>query len=122
MEDRTTVMVQKHPMQTEAVSERTEVCEKCGETLTVGAWPFCPHPGNVSLVSSKIYPYTTRHISGQPMEITSAAHERAVFAAHGIRQRDDAAFLNKEYLGYNWKTKQQEYKEGNGVGMPGCWV
>jgi len=116
-----TVYVTKQPLQSNAVSEAIATCEKCGEVLNVGAWPFCPHPGNVSLVTSKIYPYTTTHIDGTQLEVRDAGHERALLASHGLVQRDDVAYVNKEYLGYNWKTKKQEYKEGNGMGMPGCW-
>jgi hypothetical protein len=120
--DTTTLRVVHHPMQTDAVSESTEVCEKCGETLRVGSWPFCPHPGGVSLVTEKSYPFTTRNFDGKPIEVTSRAHEKALMEAHGVVKRDDVGWINKEYLGYNRHTGKQEYKEANGVGLPGCWV
>jgi hypothetical protein len=60
--------------------------------------------------------------TGQEVEVTSRAHERALMQQHGCVKRDDSAWINKEYVGYNHRTGKQEYKEGNGVGMPNCWV
>lgn len=97
-------------------------CELCGKTLEVGSWPFCPHPGEVRLVTEKSYPFTTKNFNGQPIEVTSRAHERALCQQYGVTKRDDVAWVNKEYSGYNPRTKRQEYREGNGVGLPGCWV
>lgn len=123
MEDRTTLMVVPHPIQGDyTVCENTEVCEKCGATINVGAWPFCPHPGGVSLVTEKTYPFKTKNFNGQEIEVTSRAHEAALMKEHGMVKRDDVAWIGKEYLGYNHKTGKQEYKEANGVGMPGCWI
>lgn len=99
-----------------------DTCEKCGVELQVGSWPFCPHPGGVSLVTEKSYPFVTKNFNGQPIEVTSRAHEKSLMQEYGVRKRDDAAWTEKEYVGYNWRTKRQEYREGNGVGLPGCWV
>jgi hypothetical protein len=99
----------------------TEVCELCGKTLTIGSWPFCPHPGGVSLVTEKSYPFTTKHFNGQEIEVTSRAHEATLMQEHNMVKRDDVAWNEKEYLGYNRLTGKQEYKEGSGMGMPGCW-
>jgi hypothetical protein len=121
MANMTMVAVEKHPYQTEEESLLTEVCEKCGETVAVGSWPFCPHPGGVSLVTEKSYPFTTKNFTGQPVEVTSRAHEKALMAQHGLVKRDDVAWVDKEYVGYNHRTGKQEYKEGRGMGNPGCW-
>jgi len=114
--------VDEHPLQSYTPSEATDTCEKCGATLYVGSWPFCPHTQNVSLVASKIYPFTTKHFNGKEIEVTSRAHEKALCQEYGVHKRDDVAWNEKRYLGYNPLTKQQEYKEGNGCGLPGCWV
>jgi hypothetical protein len=98
------------------------VCDKCGMILQVGDWAFCPHPGGVSLVTEKTYPFVTKNFNGQPIEVTSRAHEKALCQEYGVVKRDDVAWNDKEYLGYNYRTKKQEYKEANGVGMPGCWI
>jgi len=74
------------------------------------------------MVAEKSYPFTTRNFNGQAIEVTSRAHEKALCQQYGVQKRDDVAWVEKEYLGYNWRTKQQEYKEGRGVGLPGCWV
>ena len=98
------------------------LCEKCGREVPVGSWPFCPHPEGVGLVTEKSYPFTTKNFNGQEVEVTSRAHEKALCQQYGVQKRDDVAWVEKEYLGYNPRTKKQEYKEGRGVGMPGCWV
>ena len=99
-----------------------EKCEACGMELEVGMWPFCPHPGGVSLVTEKTYPFTTKNFNGQPIEVTSRAHEKALMQQYGVVKRDDVGWVEKEYLGFNPRTGKQDYKEGRGVGMPGCWV
>jgi hypothetical protein len=76
--------------------------------------------GNSS--GSSIYPYTTTHITGEPIEIRSPAHLRSIEKEHGVRLRDDAGFLTQEYQGYDIRTRKQIYKESSGVGMPNCWV
>jgi len=96
-------------------------CDKCGETYEVGDWPYCPH-GITGLVTEKSYPFITKNFNGKPIEVTSRAHEKSLCQQYGQVKRDDVAWTEQQYLGYNWQTKKQEYKEGNGVGLPGCWV
>lgn len=122
MADNIVLQVNAHPLQGGEVECREEKCEKCGATLSVGAWPFCPHPGGVSLVTEKTYPFVTKNFNGQPIEVTSRAHEKALMQQYGVTKRDDVAWVEKRYEGYDFRTKQQVYKEANGCGMPGCWV
>lgn len=96
-------------------------CDKCGEVLEVGEWPFCPH-GFGANWTEKTYPFTTKAFNGQELEVTSRAHEKALMQQYGVRKRDDAAWIEQRYEGYDPRTKKQCYKEGNGVGLPGCWV
>lgn len=74
--------------------------------------------------SANGYPYTTKNIlpDGSPVIVESPAHERQLCKQHGVVKRDDAAWIGKEWLGYDFRTKKQKFKEGNGVGMPGCWI
>ena len=122
MSENIVLVVAPHPLQSGAVSELTETCEKCGATLRVGSWPFCPHSQNPSFLASKIYPFTTKNFNGKPIEVRDASHERALCQEYGVVKRDDVAWTEKSYAGYDWRTKKQVYKEGNGVGLPGCWV
>lgn len=120
-ETRTVLQVVEHPLNPRGRSQNVEQCEKCGAELEVGEWPFCPH-GQGSAVASKQYPFVTSNFNGQPIEVTSAAHEKALCAEYGVCKRDDVAYLEKSYEGYDWRAKKQVYKEGNGVGLPGCWI
>lgn len=105
-----------------------EKCEKCGIELQIGMWPYCKGAAedhetyHQTHGDTKSYPFVTKHFNGKPIEVTSAAHERSLMREYGVVKRDDAGFLEKEYLGYNAKTGKQEYKEGRGVGLPGCWI
>lgn len=99
-----------------------QACEKCGGP-TEKVWTVSQRNGYSS------FPYKTRNITadGSEVEVTSAAHEKQLMQEYTratgaeIRKRDDAAFIDKEYRGYDWKTKTQRYEEGSGVGRPGCW-
>ena len=107
-----------------------EPCASCGEVVHIGEWPFCPHGFARGGNAFQSYPYTTKNITpdGQEVEVTSRAHERALLAdykrqtGNELVRRDDAAFLNAEYLGHNMHTDKQEYSEGSGRGMPGQWI
>lgn len=113
----------RHPLQGEdTVCANLTKCDECGKEYGVGAWPYCPHPGGMSLVTEKTYPFVTKNFNGKEIEVTSRAHEKALMQEYGVVKRDDVAWNDKEYLGYNPRTGKQEYKEANGVGMPGCWV
>jgi hypothetical protein len=77
---------------------------------------------DVGLVTEKTYPFVTRNFNGQPIEVTSRAHEKALMQQYGVTKRDDAAWIEKTYEGYDFRNRRQVFKEGNGVGLPGCWV
>ena len=68
-----------------------------------------------------IFPYTTSNLTGSPIEITSPAHLRSLEKKHGVRLRDDVAYINQEWRGYDPVTKKQIYNE-SGRGMKGQWI
>jgi hypothetical protein len=68
------------------------------------------------------YPYVTKNITGKEITVTDAGHEAELCKIHGVAKRDDAAWIEKRYVGYNWKTGEQEYSEGSGRGLPGSWI
>lgn len=70
----------------------------------------------------QIFPYTTSNLTGKPIEIKDAKHLKQLEKKFNVRLRDDAAYNNQEYAGYDRKTGKQVYKEGSGRGMPGQWV
>lgn len=97
-------------------------CDDCGNELQIGEWPFCPHgfTGRSARVASA-FPYTTSNITGKPIEVSSESHLKALCAEHGVTHRPDVAWLEKRHLGSD-RQGRPVYKEGNGVGLPGCWV
>lgn len=90
-------------------------CQTCGSP-TERIWKITKRTGYSQ------YPYTTKNITGQEITITDAAHEARLMKEHNLVKRDDAAWLEEEYLGYNPYTGKQEYSKPSGVGLPGCWV
>jgi len=113
-------------------------CAKCGNSverylaLRGDPNPKCEMPdcgGETERVwagrqrgATSIFPYVTTHLTGQPIEIKSASHLRSLEKQHGVRLRDDAAYTDKRWDGYDFKTRQHRYSEGSGRGMPGSWV
>jgi hypothetical protein len=70
----------------------------------------------------KTYPFVTKNFDGTPIEVTSAAHEKALCQRYGVVKRDDVPWVEKTYEGYDWRSGKQKYREGSGMGLPGCWV
>lgn len=75
-------------------------------------------------IPASAYPYVTKNIhkDGKAIEVRSPSHEAELCKIHGVRKRDDAAFLTQEYLGVDFRTGKQIYRERSGVGEKGCWV
>lgn len=90
-------------------------CLYCPERAVETIWTITKRNGGVQ------YPYVTKHITGQPIEIRDPGHERQVFKEHGVVRRDDAAWQLEEFGGYDFATKKQIYRRPSGAGMPGCW-
>lgn len=70
------------------------------------------------------YPYTTKNIrpDGQEVTVESPGHEAELCKQFGVEKRDDAGWIDTEYVGYDPYSDRQVYREGSGRGMPGCWV
>ena len=102
-------------------------CEKCGTEIQIGMYPFCKgspkdHGGfRQTHGDTKSYPKVVTHFNGKPILVTDAAHDRRLQKQYGVVLRDDVAYTEKEYLGYNRRSDKQEYKEGSGMGLPGVW-
>jgi hypothetical protein len=96
-------------------------CDSCGKELSIGEWPWCPH-GHGAALTEKSFPYTTTHLNGKPITVTDRAHESRLMKEFGVTKRDDAAWVEKRIVGTDRRTGAPIYKEGNGVGLPGCWV
>ncbi len=68
------------------------------------------------------FPFTTKNFNGQEIEVSSPSHLKALCAEFKVVHRDDAAWIDKRYEGYDFKTGKQRYTEGSGRGNPGQWV
>jgi hypothetical protein len=68
------------------------------------------------------YPYITKNITGEPIEVRDSNHEAELCKMHNVVKRDDQAWLEKEFIGHNWRTGKPEYWEPSGRGMPGSWI
>lgn len=112
-----------------------EPCSQYDKTFEVHMTPIAPHcrvcdsamerdytTEHSRHVPASGYPYITKNISGEPIEVTSLGHERELCKQYGVEKRDDQAWLSKEHVGQDWKTGKPIYREESGLGMPGCWV
>lgn len=78
------------------------------------------------------FPYITKNLdpTGKAIEVTSINHERELCRQFGKVKRDDSAFIDEQYLGFSWGTRNKEtgklegqgqrYSSG-GRGNPGSW-
>lgn len=69
------------------------------------------------------FPYVTTNIlsDGSPVEVRSAQHLDQLCKEHGVTHRPDNGWIDKTYVGVDFRTGKQIYKEGSGMGMPGSW-
>ena len=101
------------------------ICEKCNKTESLWKWvmekPEAPECCSVPMdrdyrtehfghKPASGFPYVTKNITGEPIEIKSIEHERQVCKRYGVRKRDDAGYID-EHMG-----------EGSGRGLPGSWA
>lgn len=73
-------------------------------------------------IPGSAWPMTTKHLTGKEETFASQAQLDARCKELGITHRPDAAWIEQEYVGLDWRTGTQKYKEGKGLGLPGCWV
>ncbi len=85
-------------------------CECGGESERI--WKITPRTGY------QIFPYTTTHLNGEPIEITSATHLHELEKQFNVRLRDDQAWTEEEYQGVDFRTGKQIYKHPT---IAGSW-
>lgn len=100
------------------ITSSNPTCGRCGAE-TERIWRL-----GVRHIAASGFPFTTRNLSpdGSPETFNSQSELDRACRERGMTQRDDAAWITQEYLGIDMRTGQQRYKEGNGVGLPGCWI
>lgn len=68
------------------------ICEKCGVTVTLGMWPFCPHPlteQGVAIQQDEIPGgLTVENYGPHPITFYSHSERRRYMEAHGLRERE----------------------------------
>lgn len=63
-------------------------CEKCGEEVEIGAWPFCPH-GETRFHVDAFEPYYDEHLSTDGEWITSSRQRQKIMDRNGIDVKTD---------------------------------
>lgn len=67
------------------------ICERCGEVLAVGQWPFCPHAAvrDVAVIGDE-YPggKTFEHLDHQPVTVYSKSELKAEMDKRNLRFTD----------------------------------
>ena len=90
-------------------------CLNCGASGSERIWAITKRNGYGS------FPYTTKHFNGKEITVTDAAHERVLMKEFNVRKRDDVAYTEQIYEGWDFAAKKQRYREPTGMGMKGCW-
>jgi hypothetical protein len=51
-------------------SEPHQPCEKCGEIVHIGEWPFCPHGRSVTFYATKFEAFISKNLGGSSIMST----------------------------------------------------
>ena len=70
------------------------LCGGCSQPMEK-VWAITPR------FAANGFPYTTKNFNGEPIEVSSPSHLKALCEQFGVTHRDDAAWIEKEYLGYD---------------------
>jgi hypothetical protein len=71
-------------------------CDKCGQSLEVGDWPFCPHGQGTSAVIGDDIPggVVIRHMSSIPQTFYSKSAIKKAAFERGLTHGDDTPKIN----------------------------
>ena len=58
-------------------------CDKCGQEILIGEWPFCPHGSNVTFGEDSI-DYVDEMIAEEPVRFTSRLQRRKFMDKQGL--------------------------------------
>lgn len=92
------------------------VCEECGQA-TERIWR-----ARGARRAASGFPFTTTHLNGKPIEVTSESHLQSLCKQYGVTHRPDNGFIEKRVVGTDWRTGKQIWAEGSGRGMKGSWI
>ena len=73
-------------------------------------------------IPGSAWPMTTSNLSGKPETFESQKALDRRCKELGVRQRDDASYVDQSYEGYDIRTGKQNYNEGSCRGNPGVWI
>lgn len=59
------------------------ICEKCGESVSIGDWPYCPHESGNNL-QQPMSPYTDDMIAGSPVEFRTIGEKVRYMDRHNL--------------------------------------
>lgn len=67
-------------------------CEKCGHTMSIGDWPYCPHEHVERFGEEPLEPYWDENLISEPggIEITTRAQRRKIMDENNMEYRKKA--------------------------------
>jgi hypothetical protein len=98
-------------------------CEKCGNAMQVGEWPFCPHgfpSSRLNVISDELPngPYWCETLSHEPVYVTSKSHLAREAAARGLEcvggRKPDAYYAKQRQM---LDEKRRDLKLGKDVAV-----
>jgi hypothetical protein len=72
-------------------------CEKCGNPIVIGGWPFCPHEKVTHFGEDPLEPYVDWNLTDAPegIEITTRAQRRKIMEENKFEYRPKAPRLGQ---------------------------
>jgi hypothetical protein len=98
-------------------------CEKCGNAMQVGEWPFCPHgfpSSRLNVISDELPngPYFCETLGHEPVWVTSKSHLRREAEARGLEcvggRKPDSYYATQRRL---LDEKRRDLKLGKDVAV-----
>lgn len=98
-------------------------CEKCGNAMQVGEWPFCPHgfpSSRLNVISDELPngPYWCETLGHEAVYVTSKSHLRREADARGLEcvggRKPDSYFAKQRQM---LDEKRRDLKLGKDVAV-----
>ena len=63
-------------------------CDACGNPISIGDWPYCPHGSARHFGEAPLEPYVDHNLGPEPVEITSRGQRRQIMSRAHLEYHD----------------------------------
>lgn len=86
-------------------------CDRCGVTLAIGDYPFCPHGRGVHASHGDELDYWDHNLGKAPIHIRSKAQRKALMQAQGLEEKVRHVPGSKHTM--DWSARMDPYTLAN---------